>query len=61
MNNILDYIYTILYQYVTLDNIVVVGSIVLLVLVLGAFWKSEARNKVFQVLGDLNRRYKNLE
>ena len=60
---ILDYlynsIYTILYPYVTLYNVAVFSSIVLVVLVFWIFWGSiEARNKVFQVLGKVNSKWK---
>lgn len=58
MTNILDYIYTILYQYVSISSIIVFISIVIPILVLGWFWKSAARNRVIQILGDIHRRYK---
>jgi hypothetical protein len=57
--NILDYIYTILYPYVTLTNIVILCSIVLPILVIGIFWQSAVRTRVIQILGDVNKRYKN--
>jgi hypothetical protein len=54
-----DYIYTILYPYVTLTNIVILCSIVLPILVIGIFWQSAVRTRVIQILGDINKRYKN--
>jgi len=53
-----NYIYTILYQYVSIDSIVVLCSIVLPILVLWIFWSGTLRQKVLQTLGDLNKRYK---
>ena len=54
----LDYIYNILYSYITIGNLLVLCSIVLPVLVCWVFWSGALRQKVFQVLGDLNTKYK---
>jgi hypothetical protein len=54
----LDYIYSILYKYITYTNILLLVSIVLPILVMGVFWQSEARQRVFQVFTRLHRRYK---
>ena len=47
-----DYIYTILYKYITLNLVLGGSAIVLIILVLWTFWgATAARNRVVSLLG----------